>query len=76
MFWSLRSKYTLQVCTHLPLQCFCQIKTIFVSSFKPKESREFRVFQAENANKLYGNLSDGVCYFFIHWISSMKQVFN
>lgn len=43
MFWSLRFKYTLQVCTHLPLQCFCQIKTIFVS-FEPKESREFRVF--------------------------------
>lgn len=26
MFWSLKIKYTLQVCIHLPLQCFCQRK--------------------------------------------------
>lgn len=29
MFWSLKIKYTLHVCIHLPLQCFCQRKLFF-----------------------------------------------
>lgn len=35
MFWSLKIKYTLQVCIHLPLQCFCQRK-LFLSHLSQK----------------------------------------
>lgn len=42
MFWSLKIKYTSMYTSATPM--FLSKKTIFVSHFKPKESREFRVF--------------------------------
>lgn len=52
MFWSLKIKYALQVyACHSNVFVKENKNYIFVSHSKPKDSREFRVFQVENANK-------------------------